>query len=244
MLFPRLAALVVVASALVTAAAPGAHAQDARVRPVVELFTSQGCSSCPPADRILSDLARDPGVIALSLSIDYWDYLGWRDTLANPAHSARQKGYAKMRCDRQVYTPQMVVNGVTQVPGSDRDAIDRAVAEARKVPMVAVAARIEGDRLIVRLPAGEAFGGADVWLCPVSTSVPVEVSRGENKGHTLTYANVVRGWTRIGTWTGQPASFSVPAPLPGPETGDALAILVQIGQDKPARILGAIFLTR
>jgi hypothetical protein len=239
-MLPRLLALVPFALAALSPVA----AQEARVRPVVELFTSQGCSSCPPADRILSDLAKDPSVIALSLSIDYWDYLGWRDTLASPAHSARQKAYAKTRGDRQVYTPQMVVNGVAQVPGSERAAIDRAIAEARKTPMVAVSVRIEGDKLVVRLPAGDAAGGADVWLCPVSTSVPVDVSRGENKGHTLTYANVVRGWTKLGTWTGQPATFTVTAPIPGPETGDALAVLVQMGQDKPARILGAAFLTR
>ena len=97
-------------------------------RAVVELFTSQGCSSCPPADKLIGELAKDPSVIALSLPIDYWDYLGWKDTLADKRFTARQKAYSHMRGDREVYTPQVVVNGSTQV-GSDRDSIERAIDE-------------------------------------------------------------------------------------------------------------------
>src|SRR6476620_3682028 len=98
-----------------------AHAEP---RAVVELFTSQGCSSCPPADRILGELAKDPTLIALSLPIDYWDYLGWKDTLADARFSARQKAYSQVRGDREVYTPQVVVNGSAHVVGSDRDGIE------------------------------------------------------------------------------------------------------------------------
>ena len=101
----------------------------------LELFTSQGCSSCPPADRLLGELAVEPVVVALSLPIDYWDYLGWKDTLANPAHSARQRAYAHVRGDREVYTPQIVVNGSMHVLGSDRDAIEHMIAQTeRKAP--------------------------------------------------------------------------------------------------------------
>src|SRR3954452_16444821 len=99
----------------------------AEPRAVVELFTSQGCSSCPPADRIIGELARDPSVIALSMPIDYWDYLGWKDTLADARFSARQKAYSQVRGDRKVYTPQVVVNGSAHVIGSDRAGIDRAI---------------------------------------------------------------------------------------------------------------------
>src|ERR1700729_1092783 len=99
----------------------------AEPRAVVELFTSQGCSSCPPADKILGELAKDPNVIALSLPIDYWDYLGWKDTLADSRFTARQKAYSHMRGDRDVYTPQMVVNGSTHVIGSDRAKIEGAI---------------------------------------------------------------------------------------------------------------------
>src|SRR5437764_2212404 len=96
-------------------------------RAVVELFTSQGCSSCPPADKVLGELANDPSVIALSLPIDYWDYLGWKDTLADSRFTARQKAYSRSRGDRDVYTPQLIVNGAAQVIGSDRAKIDGAI---------------------------------------------------------------------------------------------------------------------
>src|SRR5690349_5671107 len=98
-------------------------------RAVLELFTSQGCSSCPPADRLVGQLANDPSLIALSVPIDYWDYLGWRDTLANPAHSARQRAYARARGDGQVYTPQIVVNGAADALGSDQAAVERAITQ-------------------------------------------------------------------------------------------------------------------
>ena len=98
-------------------------------RALIELFTSQGCSSCPPADKLLGELAADPSLVALSDPIDYWDYLGWKDTLASPAHSARQRAYAHVRGDREVYTPQIVVNGATHVLGSDRAAIERAISQ-------------------------------------------------------------------------------------------------------------------
>jgi len=117
-----------VALAVATWLASGAPASAAEPRAVVELFTSQGCSSCPPADKLLGDLAKDPTLITLSLAIDYWDYLGWRDTLALPGHANRQKAYSHVRGDRDVYTPQAVINGSVQALGSDRGAIDRAIS--------------------------------------------------------------------------------------------------------------------
>ena len=98
-------------------------------RALLELFTSQGCSSCPPADKLLGEFAKDPSLIALSLPIDIWDYLGWKDTLSLPGHTARQRAYAEIRGDRQVYTPQLVVNGSMHVVGSDRAAVEHAIAE-------------------------------------------------------------------------------------------------------------------
>src|SRR4051794_26647549 len=103
----------------------------AETRGVIELFTSQGCSSCPPADQILGDFSRDRSIVAISLPIDYWDYLGWKDTLAIPRHTVLQRAYAHMRGDRDVYTPQVVVNGVLHVIGSDRSAIEQAIVQAR-----------------------------------------------------------------------------------------------------------------
>src|SRR5438874_11007043 len=99
---------------------------------VIELFTSQGCSSCPPADKLVGELGSDPSLVALSLPIDYWDYLGWTDTLADPRNSARQRAYSHARGDREVYTPQVVVNGSQHALGSDREAIESAIVQSRK----------------------------------------------------------------------------------------------------------------
>src|SRR6202171_4149699 len=103
-------------------------------RALLELFTSQGCSSCPAADKLLGELAADPSLVVLSVPIDYWDYLGWKDTLADPSHSARQRAYSRVRGDRQVYTPQIVVNGSMHVLGSDRAAVDRMIAQTDQKP--------------------------------------------------------------------------------------------------------------
>src|SRR3954464_14859031 len=107
---------------------------EAEPRGVIELFTSQGCSSCPPADKLVGELAADPSLVSISLPIDYWDYLGWKDTLADPRHAARQRAYSKLRGDREVYTPQVVVNGVLHALGSDRAAIEKAIAKSRENP--------------------------------------------------------------------------------------------------------------
>src|SRR5215217_6197975 len=119
--------LAVIASALLTSAVASAEP-----RAVIELFTSQGCSSCPPADKLAGELAQDPSLIVMSLAVDYWDYLGWKDTLALPGHTNRQRAYSKSRGDREVYTPQVVVNGAMHVLGSDKHAIDNAIAQTRK----------------------------------------------------------------------------------------------------------------
>src|SRR5205085_8680329 len=124
-------------------------------RAVVELFTSQGCSSCPPADKLLGELAADPTVVALSLPIDYWDYLGWKDTLADPRHTARQRAYSKVRGDHEVYTPQIVVNGSLHALGSDKDAVETAIAKSRENPAtlaLPVKLSIGDGRLTVSVP--------------------------------------------------------------------------------------------
>src|SRR4051812_44175949 len=123
--------LAVTASAMLALAILTSADVRAEPRAVIELFTSQGCSSCPAADKLAGELARDPSLVVMSLPIDYWDYLGWKDTLALPGHSRRQKAYSKARGDREVYTPQVVVNGVMHVLGSDKDAIEHAIAQTR-----------------------------------------------------------------------------------------------------------------
>jgi hypothetical protein len=219
-------------------------------RALLELFTSQGCSSCPPADKLLGEFAVDPSFVALSLPIDMWDYLGWKDTLALPGHSIRQRAYARQRGDRQVYTPQMVVNGTTHVVGSDRAAIERAVAETDRnseimtVPVLLSAA--SGD-LTVRLKsepvAPAAPVDAEVWLCPLVSTITVAIGRGENGGRTVTYHNVVRAWRKLGAYSGGESTWSVPLSQIEDGRVDAAAVIVQKGtREKPGPVLGAALL--
>ena len=205
---------------------------------VVELFTSQGCSSCPAADRVIGELAAEGRVIALSVPVDYWDYLGWKDTLAQHSNSMRQRGYAGARGDRQVYTPQVVVNGSMQVIGSDREAIEAACKSAAKATVPVTLTR-SGDNIEVDVGAGQG-APATVWLLTVARASPVAISRGENHGRTVTYSNVVRSWQRVAEWTGSPMKSSVPLPELNAKDADAIVILVQPGSiENPGPVRGA-----
>jgi hypothetical protein len=212
-------------------------------RALLELFTSQGCSSCPAADKLLGELAADPSVVALSVPIDYWDYLGWKDTLASAAHSARQRAYAKVRGDREVYTPQIVVNGATHVLGSDPGAVERAITVTDRntaVMSVPVVLSLSGNALNVSVTALKDHGGGEVWLCPLTRSVPVEIGRGENHGRTITYHNVVRRWLKLGDFGGTQQAWNVPLSEIQGDDIDAAAVVVQQGtHEKPGIVLGA-----
>ncbi|WP_372423986.1 DUF1223 domain-containing protein [Salinarimonas chemoclinalis] len=238
-------ALLALGATLAAGLAPaggGAQAQTAP-RAVVELFTSQGYASCPPADAALVEMARDPDLLALTLPVDYWDYLGWADTLADPAHTARQRGYAEARGDRMVFTPQMVVNGsfacIGSKPADVADALARARAEVaasgERLP-VAVAVEVAAGEARIEVGAGTAGAPADVWLLAVDREEEVAIGRGENSGRHATYANVVRGMTKVGEWTGAPSSLR--HALAGP--GDFHVVLVQSRRgDHPGPIVGA-----
>src|SRR5947209_6831445 len=146
------------------AALPAARAAEP-VRGVVELFTSQGCSSCPPADRYLAELAKDPGLVVLSWPVDYWDYIGWKDTFASPAFTARQKAYAAARRDDRVYTPQAVIDGVTHAVGNDRDRVQEALDAQRKTLSCEITlANRDGAIGIDVAPKAGASGAATVWV--------------------------------------------------------------------------------
>jgi hypothetical protein len=213
-------------------------------RALLELFTSQGCSSCPPADRLVGQLTNDPSLIALSVPIDYWDYLGWRDTLANPAHSARQRAYARARGDGQVYTPQIVVNGAADALGSDQAAVERAIAQSDHkagVMSLPVDIAVNNGALNVSVSAADKpAAAAEVWLCPIAKAVPVAIGRGENRGRTITYHNVVRSWLKLGTLGAAQSSWNVPLAQIRAEGIDAAAVMVQEGShERPGIILGA-----
>lgn len=214
----------------------------AEPRAVLELFTSQGCSSCPAADKLAGEFASDPTLLVMSLAIDYWDYLGWKDTLALAGHSRRQKAYAKSRHDREVYTPQIVVNGVAHVLGSDKAAIEHAITQTRGsagVLSVPVTLAMTSGKLSINVPAG-AEDRAEVWLCPMTKAIPVVIGRGENHGRTITYHNVVRRWVKLGDWTGKVASWNVPLTDFAAKDIDKVAVLVQRGgATSPGLVLGA-----
>jgi hypothetical protein len=216
-------------------------------RAVVELFTSQGCSSCPPADEIIGELAKDPNVIALSMPIEYWDYLGWKDTLADSRFSARQKAYSQMRGDRDVYTPQVIVNGSAKVVGSDRAGIDSAIQHTQKaagVMSVPVTMTLSGKHINVSVAASNAptSSQGEVWICSVSKAVPISIGRGENRGRQVTYYNVVRNILKVGDWNGNSGSWSVPLENISRDGVDAAVVYVQDGnRDNPGAMLGAAF---
>ena len=202
---------------------------------MVELYTSQGCSACPPADALLHELARRPDVIALGLHVDYWDYIGWADVFADPAHTRRQKAYAHRAGDRMIYTPQMVVGGTDRLVGHDRRKIARAIDRHAGGPRVAVLAlRREGARMRVRGEASGWPGGtAAVLLVTYMPGRTVSVLAGENAGHMLDYTNVVTGIREVATWDGRgPLDVTVEVPPKGP-----LAVLLQ--EDGPGAILAA-----
>jgi len=198
----------------------------AQATPVVlELFTSQGCSSCPPADALLTDLAARPGVIALALHVDYWDYLGWKDEFASPAHTARQRAYAKAARSRTIFTPEMVVQGSERVKGHDGTGISSDIADAQKRPAgAALSLEREGDGLAIHLaPIEGGSGPADVYLVRYIPSQGVAIGGGENAGRTVTYTNIVTDWETVARWDGSsPVDFRYDGVEEGP-----LAVIMQ-----------------
>ncbi|KZL21766.1 hypothetical protein PsAD2_00390 [Pseudovibrio axinellae] len=230
------------AAGAVSAASLAAQAQNPTA--VVELFTSQGCSSCPPADQFLEDLVSDQtDVITLSYHVDYWDYFGWKDTLASPVFTQRQKDYAKSRGDAQVYTPQVVINGLTHMVGSDRDAIKRAIKDASGMS-VKVDAMLDEHALEVQLSSSlkELDKKADVYLLGIEKEAVVKILRGENAGTTQTYTNVVRSILPIGMWSGTAEVFRLPRTALKMFNSKNWAVLVQANSgDMPGEIIGAAF---
>jgi hypothetical protein len=209
--------------ALAVAGLPAASglAQESPV--VVELFTSEGCSSCPPADAFLTDLARQRrDVLALAFHVTYWDYLGWKDPFSLPAATARQQAYAGWLGEHQVYTPQMVVDGTSAFVGSDRAEGLAQIARAARDRVARVPLRLTraGQALVVSV--GQAAGQAQVMLVGFDAEHATQVGRGENGGRRLVESNIVRSLTVAGRWTGAAAEFRPPLPA-----GENFAVLLQ-----------------
>ncbi len=211
-----------------TAMPGGAAVAASAARPtVIELFQSQGCSSCPPANALLNAIADRPDILALSFAVTYWDQLGWKDTFGSPRFTARQQDYAAAGRG-EVATPELIVNGAYAVVGSDHYALDAAVARAG-APAGGPEITLDGPAL--RLGKAPTDAPATVWLVrydPRSRDVPIRA--GENGGRTLPHRDIVRELTRLGDWTGTPAGFELP---PAHEAGLATAVLVQRGKGGP-----------
>ena len=215
----------------------------AETRSVIELFTSQGCSSCPPADALLAEYADRDDVLALSFNVDYWDMLGWKDTLASHDNTERQRNYSLARGDGQIYTPQVVIGGRTHVVGSNRGAIDAALADSANGLSVPVALAVTGDSLSVTIgeTAVPDLPHATLWLVMYDRSVSVPIERGENSGKTITYSNVVRKLRPIAMWKGEPMSVDLPRSEIKHAKVGSCAVLLQAETESglPGPILGA-----
>jgi hypothetical protein len=182
---------------------------------VVELFTSQGCNTCPPADEFLGELAKRPDVLALAFHVDYWNYIGWADPYAKPWSTARQRDYQQSLHLRYVYTPQMVVNGAAQGVGSDRSEIESLIdaAQAKPMPHPSLALHwLPTGALAVDVGDGPPppAAPAAIWLIGFDRSHTTPVLRGENEGKTLTEYQTVRSYRRIGAWAGWSMELIVP----------------------------------
>ncbi|WP_375593302.1 DUF1223 domain-containing protein [Algihabitans albus] len=233
--FFRVAAFAFLTGALPLATLVGPAAAESRAPVVVELYTSQGCSSCPPADALLAQLAQRDDVIALSLHVDYWDYIGWEDPFALGSLTERQRAYARHLDRRTVYTPQMVVDGIYDVIGSRARSVANAIEMAReRATEVEVALSQDGVRIGSGTPPAE---GAAVWLLLYDSWHETDVRRGENAGRQLGYAHVVRDYRRLGDWRGEETElpFSLAAARAAGRSG--AAVIVQA--EGPSRVLGA-----
>lgn len=229
-------------AALMAAAVPGFEISAAEAkspRAVIELFTSQGCSSCPPADALLAKLAGEDDLIALSLPVDYWDRLGWKDTFAKHAFTERQLAYSRERGDGKVYTPQAVVNGREHAVGSQRAAIAAAVDDTASSLSVPLSLDRSQDALKVSVGAAPgAPARSTLLLMPYLAARDVAIGRGENARRKVTYTNIVRDIVPLATWDGKPIARTIP--LDEYKNYDGLVVLLQAGSPgNPGAILGA-----
>jgi len=209
---------------------------------VIELFTSQGCSSCPAADRLLGEYAGRDDVLALSYNVDYWDYLGWKDTLASHDNTQRQRDYSSAHGDGGVYTPQAVIDGRDDATGSSRAGIEAAIAANKGGLSVPIDLSLSADAVTVHIGAASGdMPHATLWLVMYDSAVTVPIDRGENSGQTITYSNVVRKLRPVAMWTGAAMSVDLPRSELEHAKADRCAVLLQteLKGGLPGPILGA-----
>ena len=233
-----------------SAARAGDRAASSRdVSDVLELFTAQGCSSCPPADRLLTEYARRPGIVALAYHVDYWDYIGWRDTLSSRKNTERQRDYARSFGTGSIYTPQMVVNGRHDVVGSRRDAIDRAMAGNDLSGAPQIELRVEDGSLRILADAPPGLGAAPrpvLMLATFDDETRTAISRGENSGLSLVNSHAVRDWRALATLGPKPLELAIPMAMlddsNGRRGGCAVFLQASAADGVPGPILAAAVL--
>ncbi|ARQ60297.1 UNVERIFIED_ORG: hypothetical protein GGE64_003353 [Rhizobium etli] len=218
------------------------HAEDGTPKGVVELFTAQGCSSCPPADAAFRKLVNQGNIIALAYHVDYWNYLGWADTLSSKENTERQYGYARTMGRSNVYTPQAIVNGRGHLAGSDLNGINSRIdtysGEGNGLT-VPISASMRGDELEIKIGAGQ--GKANVVMVYFDKEKTIEVEKGENSGKKLSYLHSVTNVETVGMWDGKATSLTLPATVLQRPQLEGCAILLQsaTADGDPAAILGA-----
>lgn len=236
----RLAAVALVVPALAGIGVAGEYVRPAGV---IELFTSQGCNSCPPADELFAELARRDDMVALAYHVDYWNYLGWRDTLSTPENTSRQYDYMRAFGSRSVYTPQAVINGRTHVNGARRDEVTGAIktmGDQGNGMRVGIKVSRSGNSVMIDADAGEnPVGEAHVVLVYFDAPQPIEIVKGENTGKTVTYYNPVTDIQTAGMWHGQKQRYELPMSEISKKGGCAV-LLQSVGKEGlPGPILGA-----
>ncbi len=226
------------AAALISTAPSAAAELKTNPTAIVELFTSQGCSSCPPADALLSEIGTRPDVIALAYHVDYWDYIGWRDTFGSAAFSQYQRDYAAARGKARIYTPQLMVNGANDVVGSRRSDVGAALTDEQlPVPL-----RLEESNGMLTISAlgDNRFAESKLWLVTFKSEAEVAIGRGENKDRVIDYTHIARERHVVGMWDPDfGASLTLPIKdMLGTESDGAVVVIQQDANGKPGRILG------
>ncbi len=203
---------------------------------VLELYSSQGCSLCPPAIDFVNTLANRPDVVVLSLPVDYWDYLGWKDTLAQPQHAERQKAYAEGRGDADVYTPQIILNGAQVFTGADTDAIRAAIDNAMPLPVSVGISRRAGT-LDIAIDGPRTGKNAIVYFLSVQPQIFVNITRGENTGREIAYRNVVTDAQTVAAWSGGTNRVQVALPE-GEDDRNHIVVVQETVNGRPGHVLG------